>query len=146
MIKTSIRNGAIGLATVALLVAAPAAALANPAPDSGPIDGGTTVTVPAPEGVTFTELYAGGFHTLATGSDGNTYAWGYNEEGQLGIGDKSAANRVKLLPVPVAQPDGVKFTDIQPGGYHTLALGDDGSLYSWGRMRKGSLARATPQR
>lgn len=139
MNKLYVRNGAIGAMTALLLVAAPSIAHANPAPGSGPVAGGTTVTLPAPEGVTFTELYAGGFHTMATGSDGNTYAWGWNEEGQLGIGDNSTANRVKLLPVPVAQPDGVKFTDIQLGGYHSLALGDDGNLYSWGQNDKGQL-------
>jgi alpha-tubulin suppressor-like RCC1 family protein len=42
------------------------------------------VRVSAPAGVKFTQVTAGFHHTVAVGSDGNTYAWGRNEYGQLG--------------------------------------------------------------
>lgn len=141
MKNSSIRNGAIGIATVALLLAGPVAAQAAPGPDpnSGPVAGGTVVTVPAPEGVTLTELHAGGLHTLATGSDGNTYAWGHNAEGQLGTGDTTTV----FLPVPIVQPDGVTFSEIDAGAYHTVALGSDGNAYTWGLNSSGEIGNGT---
>ena len=72
--------------TAVLAVGGAVAAHATPTPDSGPEAGGTTVTVVEPAGVTFTSISAGGYHSIAIGSDGNTYAWGHNYSGQLGDG------------------------------------------------------------
>ncbi|MDT7510132.1 chromosome condensation regulator RCC1, partial [Bifidobacterium sp. H1HS16N] len=42
---------------------------------------------------------SGGYHlSLAVGSDGNAYAWGYNYDGQLGDGSTND----KSVPVPVS--------------------------------------------
>lgn len=134
---TAIRAGSVA-ATAAILLALPSLAYAADgpvSPDAGPVRGGETVTVTGPQGVTFTELHTGGVHTMATGSDGNMYAWGYNSAGQLGTGGTENA----LTPAPVIAPEGVKFTDLEPGGFHTLALGDDGNLYAWGENERGQL-------
>jgi len=42
--------------------------------------------IPAPPGVTFTSVDAGASYLVAIGSDGRTYSWGANFEGQLGNG------------------------------------------------------------
>lgn len=86
------------------------------------------IEVAAPAGVTFVELSAGETHTLALGSDGNTYAWGSNSLGQLG--DGSGTNQ--LVPVEVAVPSGVSFTSVSAGLYFSLAIGDNGKSYGWG--------------
>uniref|UniRef100_A0ABS3IUF0 InlB B-repeat-containing protein n=1 Tax=Bifidobacterium asteroides TaxID=1684 RepID=A0ABS3IUF0_9BIFI len=85
--------------------------------------------VEPPEGVTFIQASAGAYHTLALGSDGNLYTWGINGHDQLGRDTSSTpANR----PGKVEPPEGVTFIQASAGTYHTLALGSDGNLYSWG--------------
>ncbi|WP_033504873.1 hypothetical protein, partial [Bifidobacterium actinocoloniiforme] len=77
-------------------------------PTKGPAnqDATATLTPPAPPtNVRFTRISAGGWHSLAIGSDGNTYAWGYNTYGQLGDG-----NTQNSQPVRVHTPAGVRFT------------------------------------
>ncbi len=94
------------------------------------------VAVAAPPGVHFTSVAAGGYHSLAIGSDGNTYAWGQDEHGQLG---DDAALVHQSLPVRVATPPGVRFVAVSAGFAHSLAIGDDGGLYSWGYNGFGEL-------
>lgn len=133
----AVRTGfvAVAAATLLTLPSLAHAAEGPVSPDTGPVRGGETVTVTGPQGVTFETLHTGGFHTTATGSDGNMYAWGFNSAGQLGTGD--TVNR--LSPAPVIAPEGVTFTDLEPGGFHTLALGDDGNVYAWGENDRGQL-------
>lgn len=135
--------GAVALAAMAVF-AVPAAALAAPAPpvapDSGPTAGGTTVTLQAPAGISYTEVSAGSDHTVALGSDGSTYAWGQNASGQLG--DGSTASR--SAPVRVSVPAGVTFTQLAAGsGGNTLAIGSDGNAYAWGNNEDGQLGDGT---
>ena len=49
-----------------------------------------------------------------------------NSHGQLGIGNKND----QLNPVQVAV--GKKFVAIANGDYHSLALSEDGTLWTWG--------------
>ncbi len=133
--------GALGAAgAVAVLVLGSTAAHATPVPDNGPVAGGTTVSVPEPAGVTFTELAAGYAHSVALGPDGNAYAWGRNWSGQLGDGttvDRSS-------PVQVQAPEaGVTFTKIAAGYEHSVALGSDGNVYAWGGNWTGQLGDGT---
>ncbi|KAA8818294.1 hypothetical protein CSQ85_09030 [Bifidobacterium rousetti] len=93
------------------------------------------VKVTIPEGVHFTQVSAGGRYSLAVGDDGNTYAWGDNEYGQLG-NDSTNKSRV---PVKVKTPDGVHFAQVSAGGGHSLAIGDDGNTYAWGSNSNGQL-------
>ncbi len=51
-----------------------------------------------PEGFTYVQVSAGQYHSLTLGSDGNAYAWGYNNAGQLGNPDAGSRS---LVPVPV---------------------------------------------
>ena len=75
----------------------------------------------------------------ALGSDGSVYAWGWNAYGQLGNGSTTTAS----TPVRVKGVGGSGYlTDIvaiNAGYYHTLALGPDGSIYTWGRNYQGQL-------
>ncbi len=91
-----------------------------------------------PAGVTFTAVSAGNVHTLAVGSDGNVYAWGNNNYGQLGEGS-TAASSVPVAVAAGAVPAGVTFTAVSAGGFHSLALGSDGKVYAWGNNGSGQL-------
>ncbi len=110
--------------------------------NSGQLGNGTTplvqstpVEVTLPTGVTFTSVSSKVLHSLATGSDDKTYAWGSNSNGQLG--DDSQTNR--STPVEVTLPTGVTFTSVSAGVSHSLAVGSDGKAYAWGSDDFGQL-------
>ncbi len=99
----------------------------------------TPVAVTLPGGAHATAITGGDGHSLALGSDGTLYAWGYNDHGQLG--DGTTADR--HTPVTVTLPGGVRATAIVAGGGHSLALDGDGHLYAWGYNREGELDDGT---
>ncbi|MFN2476361.1 MAG: RCC1 domain-containing protein [Chthoniobacterales bacterium] len=79
--------------------------------------------VSLPAGVTASAVIAGGYHSLALGSDGKLYAWGSNSYGQLGNGSTTDSN----IPVPVSTSGfstGEKFILFATGptSSHTLAV------------------------
>ncbi len=61
---------------------------------------------------------AGNTHSLAVAADGKAYAWGYNYQGELGLGDRNS----RLSPVEV--PHLFAATAVAAGNKHSLALGD----------------------
>ncbi|GMI95029.1 hypothetical protein like AT5G11580 [Hibiscus trionum] len=72
---------------------------------------------------------AGEAHTLALSGDGYVYSWGRGMFGRLGTGSESD----ELSPVRVKFQDSeLKFIAVAAGAYHSLALADDGSVWSWG--------------
>ena len=97
----------------------------------------TAVQVSLPPGVAPVAVSAGQNHSLALGSNGNLYAWGYNGFGQLGIG--TTANQD--TPVTVGLPSGVRATAISAGTNFSLALGSDGNVYAWGDGNLGALGQ-----
>ena len=56
--------------------------------------------------------------------------------GQLGQG---ASSRYKRSPVPVRALDGKKVVKIAAGGHFSLAVCDDGSVFSWGLGVEGQV-------
>ena len=97
-----------------------------------------------PADFTYLQVSAGWMHSLALGSDGNVYAWGYNYYGQLGDGTRTERH----APVRVKKPDRKTYTDlpadftylqVSAGAGHSLALGSDGNAYAWGRGTFGEL-------
>ncbi|KAF4039190.1 Regulator of chromosome condensation (RCC1) repeat [Phytophthora infestans] len=74
------------------------------------------------EGVT--QLSCGEWHSMALCRDGTLYAWGFGEEGQLGLPDEDLepTRRVALLPVPVHALSGTGATMVSCGGSHTYVV------------------------
>ncbi|KFI40469.1 regulator of chromosome condensation, RCC1 [Bifidobacterium actinocoloniiforme DSM 22766] len=97
------------------------------------------VRVRVPNGVKFTSISVGLWHNLAIGTDGHTYAWGYNVYGQLGNDSFDNA----LEPQKVKTPGNVKFVSVSAGGTSSLAIGDDGNAYAWGFNNSGQLGDGT---
>lgn len=62
---------------------------------------------------------AGGYHTVATKTDGSLWAWGSNGSGELGDGTTNS----KLLPVRIGT--GTKWVAINAGHAHSMALVND---------------------
>ena len=92
-------------------------------------------------------IAGGGYHSLAIRGDGSLWSWGFNDLGQLGLGDSLDRH----VPTQIgADSDWVR---VSAGDRHSLALKNDGSLWSWGYNNCGqlglgdpSLDRSTPTR
>ena len=84
----------------------------------------------------YSEVAAGGFHTLAIKTDGSLWSWGANEYGQLGDGAFSA--RKRAFPLSLA-----KARSIAAGTKHSLAVLSDGTLWAWGINEHGQLGDGT---
>ena len=91
-----------------------------------------------PAGVTFTQASAGGSHSVAVSDDGSIYTWGNTANGQLG---RDTSNTPADKPGKVETPAGITFTQASAGGAHSIALGSDGNLYTWGDSNKTSSDR-----
>jgi len=74
----------------------------------------------------------GNYHNLALKADGSLWAWGMNWYGQLGLGTSgtSGADAYKNAPVRVGTAN--DWVAVMCGGWHSLALKADGSLWIWG--------------
>ena len=112
----------------------------------------TPVTVQKPAGTpadfTYIQVSAGADHSLALGSDGYVYAWGYNSTGQLG--NNGGYNTHSNVPVRVRNPDspndaskGLKATQISAGYELSLAISPDGNTWAWGWNAFGQLGYKT---
>ena len=72
--------------------------------------------------------------------DGTVRAWGENGSGQLGNGSRMPTN-TPVQVIDLTDPTGFLrgVTIIAAGGFHTVALLDDGTLRAWGRNIHGQL-------
>ena len=69
-------------------------------------------------------------------------AWGYNNYGQLGTGDK-VTSRVPVLVNPVGALAGKQVVAVAAAAYHSFALCADGTLAAWGYNDEGELGDGT---
>ena len=95
----------------------------------------TPVVVSLPGGVTPTAVAAGFDHSVALGSNGQVYDWGFNGFGQLGNNTTTTSSS----PVEAQLPSGVTATAVGAGQYMTEALGSNGKVYTWGDGSMGEL-------
>ena len=68
----------------------------------------------------------GDAYTLALQTDGTLWAWGYNELGELGVGD----NVGRATPTQV--DPGSTWSAVACGFNHTVAVNTNGTLWGWG--------------
>lgn len=119
----------------------------------GQLGNGTTtnrvypVQVKGPDGIGFLDgviaVAAGHNHALALRSDGTVWSWGSNGDGELGNGNSEDSS----LPVAVLDTDGNGYLRhikaIAAGRGHSLALGEDGTVYAWGANGVGQLGQGS---
>jgi len=98
------------------------------------------VRVELPRSFKAVAVAAGCYDSLALGADGEIFAWGDNQDGQLGDGQP---NMVNVLPVEifvqVTGPAVGKVVQIYGGCEHTLALTSNGTVLAWGDDVEGEL-------
>lgn len=79
-------------------------------------------------------LDAGAHHIVALDENGTMWMWGRGTNGRI-----PGSERTTTRPVKVSTPANVKFTKLSPGEASTLALAEDGTVWSMGSRTKGAL-------
>ncbi|XP_073066819.1 uncharacterized protein [Primulina eburnea] len=69
-------------------------------------------------------------HTVVVSEAGEIYTWGCNKEGQLGYGTSNSASN--YTPRVVEYLKGKSFSRVAAAKYHSIALGSDGEVFTWG--------------
>ena len=109
---------------------------------SGQLGDGTTTQRKTPThvpGLTQVVAVTGGYlNSMALKEDGTVWSWGSNNDGQLGNGTNTSQ---QLSPLQVANLSGVSA--IAAGDYHSIALKDNGTMWTWGYNRYGQLGDGT---
>eukprot|EP00727_Mastigamoeba_balamuthi_P013081 m51a1_g8396 hypothetical protein (560) ;mRNA; f:222598-224911 len=83
-------------------------------------------------------VFCGSSYTLALASDGRTlYAWGDNDNGELGLGSTSACLSPK--PNDFFASASRRVVSVACGACHNVALVEGGELWSWGYNEGGEL-------
>ncbi|XP_033632375.1 E3 ubiquitin-protein ligase HERC2-like [Asterias rubens] len=85
------------------------------------------------------DIACGSSHSAAVTSSGELYTWGLGEYGRLGHGDNTTQLRPKLVKALAGQR--VMMVACGSRDAQTLALTDEGLVYSWGDGDFGKLGR-----
>ena len=101
------------------------------------------------QGKSILSIQAGYGHTLARCADGTLFAWGRNNDGQLGLGHNNIQNFPQQIdPIHF---HGKTIQSVHTGKHFTLALCSNGTLFAWGYNGYGQLGlghandKLTPQ-
>uniref|UniRef100_A0AAQ4RKY3 RCC1 and BTB domain containing protein 2 n=1 Tax=Gasterosteus aculeatus aculeatus TaxID=481459 RepID=A0AAQ4RKY3_GASAC len=110
--------------------------------NSGQVGSGSTVNQPTPRRVSsclqnkvVVNIACGQLCSMAVLDNGEIYGWGYNCNGQLGLGN----NGNQQTPCRIAALQGINIVQVACGYAHTLALTDEGMVYAWGANSYGQL-------
>ncbi len=76
-------------------------------------------------------------HTTCLTDNGQVYTWGYGKDGALGHGDYSISPSAKKIEY--FEKNKIKIVKIECGDYFTMALSDNGKIYTWGQNNYGQL-------
>jgi len=85
-------------------------------------------------------------HCLAVTDFGDVLSWGTGDYGELGQGNGDASTDVLWgVPRVVEALQGLDITMVAGGAHHSAAVGNDGTLYTWGSNAEGQLGRDPPK-
>lgn len=98
------------------------------------------------DGAGFVGIACGFAHALAVTSSGELYAWGWNNSGQLGLGN-AAGGAAGTTAVPTrVEALAVAWAKVFAGGNYSAAITAAGRLYTWGVNKHGQLAHGASHR
>ncbi len=100
-------------------------------------DSSTVVTAPTQVGtdMDWQQVAGGTGHTCAVRTDGTLWCWGWNDRGQLGLGDLTRRS------TPTQVGTATSWRQVTAGGYHGCAIQSDGTLHCWGLNNRGQLGQ-----
>ncbi len=90
-------------------------------------------------GKTPVSISCGAYHTIVLMGDGSIYGCGYNNNGQLGNGNTTQQTTLTAM----TNTTGKTPVSVSCGGYRTMVLMDDGSIYGCGDNQYGQLGDGT---
>jgi alpha-tubulin suppressor-like RCC1 family protein len=112
--------------------------------DGGPSDPCELDPVSCDPG-TLSQLAAGSTHACARYSSGLVYCWGDNSHGNGGQGvATSVLAPGRVVTSSTAVLTGVAMIAANPGGDHTCAVRNDGSVWCWGKNDQGQCGADAP--
>lgn len=91
-----------------------------------------------PTGVKIKKIYTGSRSSFVIDTTSHAWAWGYNEQGKLGVGDNQEYH---YTPTPIVGNH--LFTQISTGDSHTVGVDTGGHAWAWGDNRAGELGIGT---
>jgi alpha-tubulin suppressor-like RCC1 family protein len=89
----------------------------------------------------WSSIFCGSKNSFSVKKDGTLWAWGRNNNGQLGIGTGGGDVNNKSSPVQVGGL--TTWSSVSASQYHTLAIKTDGTLWAWGKNYSGQLGIGT---
>ncbi|XP_050801438.1 E3 ISG15--protein ligase HERC5-like [Gopherus flavomarginatus] len=75
-------------------------------------------------------------HSLAVCNRGKVFSWGAGSEGQLGTGEFKEQS---LIPKKIDGLSALRIIQVTCGHFHSVALAQDGRVFSWGQNTHGQL-------
>ncbi|KAF3443904.1 hypothetical protein FNV43_RR13594 [Rhamnella rubrinervis] len=90
--------------------------------------------VKSPESRDVRSVVAGSRNSLAICEDGKLFTWGWNQRGTLGHPPET---KTENIPSQVKALANVKIVQAAIGGWHCLAVDDQGRAYAWGGNEYG---------
>jgi len=90
-------------------------------------------------GTDWKQASAGGGQTAAIKNDGTLWLWGYNFHGQLGDNTSIFSRSSPVQTIT----GGTNWKQVFCGNYHTAAIKNDGTLWTWGNNNYGQLGDST---
>lgn len=88
------------------------------------------------EAQTIIDMSCGSNHSVAICSEGNIFTWGSGLHGELGSGQ---VPQKSPIPRRITGLSDIKIIQVACGHYHTVALSEDSSVFSWGKNAAGQL-------
>jgi alpha-tubulin suppressor-like RCC1 family protein len=100
---------------------------------------GEIAAMPGPvDGEGWERITAGGLHACGLRNDGELWCWGWNDDGEVGVGNQD----IQPLPVRTGCVDGTCFDDFKAvgaGEWHSCAIRENGEMYCVGQNENGAL-------
>nr|XP_031849691.1 probable E3 ubiquitin-protein ligase HERC4 isoform X1 [Nomia melanderi] len=94
------------------------------------------IDAPGLDAFAFKKVACGAHHTLAINEWGQLFSWGSNVKGQLGLNSETI---MECTPRIVKALGTSVIVQVACGMKHTIALTNNGELYSWGCNKEGQL-------